>query len=68
METFPLDVAQETCRDVILQKGITLQSRVETPAGAHRVRVVVHEVRTGAAVSVTAPLPGDGCAPSGNAR
>ena len=68
METFRLDVAQVTYRDVILQKGITLQSRVETPAGAHRVRVVVREVRTRAAGSVTAPLPGDGSDPSGKAR
>ncbi len=56
IETYNIDVPEDTYRDVILQKGVSLNNRLTPPEGAYRLRIVVREVRTGAAGSVIIPL------------
>jgi LEA14-like dessication related protein len=60
VESYNLDVPEDAYRDVILQKGVSLSSRLTPPEGAYRLRIVVREVRTGAAGSVTVPLRNGG--------
>jgi hypothetical protein len=56
IETYNINVPERTFRDVVLPKGVSLSRRFIPPDGAHRLRIVVREVRRDTAGSVTVPL------------
>ena len=56
IQTYNIDVSEQTFRELIAQNGVSLMSKLTLPENAYRLRVVVREVRTGATGSVTIPV------------